>query len=309
VTAARHPASATVRRAWLAWAAVCVIWGTTYLAIKICLETIPPFLMGGLRYVAGGLVLAALLVARGRPLPPRADWGRLAVLGFFMLLIGNGGVVWGEQYVPSGLTAVLIGTSPFWMVTIDAMWRDGRRLHARQWLGLVVGFAGIVILVWPEVAAGGAAGRGWLMGALAVQTACAGWSIGSAYTRRHVMPKDVLGSAALQMLFGGAFMIAAGTVMGEWSAISFTARTSLALVYLAGAGSLVAFAAFSYALQHMDVAVVSLYTYVNPVIAVALGTLVLGEPFHVRMIVAAAVIVIGVITVGPTGPRAKEARS
>ena len=119
---------ATIRRAWLAWVAICLIWGTTYIGIKIALETIPPFLMGGIRNVIAGLILAVALRVQGHPLPSRQDWGKLAVLGFFMLLMGNGGVVWGEQYVPSGLTAVLIGTNPFWMVSVDAMMRNGKQL-------------------------------------------------------------------------------------------------------------------------------------------------------------------------------------
>jgi drug/metabolite transporter (DMT)-like permease len=292
-----------VRRAWIAWSAICFIWGTTYLAIKVSLETIPPFLVGGLRYVAGGATLATVLVARGRSLPPPAHWRRLAVLGFFMLMLGNGGVVWGEQFVPSGLTAVLVGTSPFWMVVVDGMLPGGRRLRLREWTGLAVGFLGIVILVWPDITAGGAGARGFAVGVIALQIACAGWAIGSAYTRRHVMPRDVLGSAAVQMIFGGAFMLLAGTLLGEWGSLTFSARSLSAMAYLVIAGSVIAFAAYSYALQHLDVAVVSLYTYVNPVIAVALGTLILGEVFHVRMIVAAAVIVLGVIVVGTKGAR------
>ena len=299
--------AAVTRRAWLAWAAVCVIWGTTYLGIKITLETMPPFLMGGLRYVLAGLLLAAILKLRGRPLPPRADWGRLAVLGFFMLFFGNGGVVRGEQYVSSGLTAVLIGTSPFWMVTVDAMVSGGRQLHARQWIGLAVGFAGIVLLVWPDIRAGGASGRHFALGVLALQIACAGWAVGSAYTRRHVMPRDVLGSAALQMLSGGLFLTAAGTALGEWNRLGFSPRTTVVFVYLVVVGAVIAFAAYSYALRHLDIAIVSLYSYINPIIAVTLGTLLLGEPFHVRMLVAAAIIAAGVVIVGPVqGAGAKK---
>lgn len=290
---------------YVAWLAVCLIWGTTYLAIKIALETIPPFLMGGLRYLASGLVLGGYLVVRGRHLPPPSSWGRLAVLGFFMLMLGNGGVVWGEQFVPSGLTAVLIGTSPFWMVSIDAMLTGGRQLHRREWAGLFVGFIGIVMLVWPDITAGGVPGRNFALGVIALQIACAGWAVGSAYTRRHVMPRDVLGAAALQMFFGGAFMLAAGTAAGEWGRLGFTTRTTAALVYLTLVGAVIAFAAYSYALQHLDMAVVSLYTYINPVIAVTLGTLVLGEPFHLRMIIAIAIIALGVMVVRPMGGRTR----
>lgn len=291
--------AATQRRAWIAWIAVCVIWGTTYLGIKVALATIPPFLMGGLRYVAAGVVLAAALASQGRPLPPRSDWGGLAILGFFMFLFGNGGVVWGEQYVPSGLTAVLVGTSPFWMVGIDAMVTRGQQMFVRQWVGMLVGFLGIVLLVWPDITAGGVTGRGFFFGVIALQIACIGWAIGSAYTRRHVTPRDVLGAASLQMLFGGLFMLLAGTALGEWKDLSFTPKTTFALAYLTLLGSVVAFAAYSYALRHLNVAIVSLYTYVNPVIAVALGTILLDEPFHVRMLIAGAIILTGILIVGP----------
>jgi drug/metabolite transporter (DMT)-like permease len=294
------PTPAVMRRAWIAWGAVCVIWGTTYLAIKVALESIPPFLMGGMRYVVAGLLLAGLLRLQGRALPARSMWGTLAVLGFFMLLLGNGGVVWGEQYVPSGLTAVLISTNPFWMLGVDALFRGGKQIQARQWWGLAVGFAGIVVLVWPDITAGGRTGYGFLFGVIALQIACAGWAVGSIYTRRHVMPSDVLGAAALQMVFGGLLMLSLGTGLGEWSRLAFTGRTSLALAYLILAGSVVAFAAYSYALRYLDVAIVSLYTYVNPVIAVALGTLLLHEPFRMRMILAAAIIVVGILIVRPT---------
>jgi drug/metabolite transporter (DMT)-like permease len=290
----------TQRRAWIAWSAVCVLWGTTYLFIKIALETIPPFLMGGLRYASAGAILALVLKLQGRTLPPRSEWRGLAILGCFLFLFGNGGVVWAEQSVPSGLTAVLIGTSPFWMVGIDALVTRGQQFHVRQWIGLMVGFAGIVSLVWPDITVGGTSGREFAIGVLAVQIACIGFAIGSAYTRRHVRPRDVMGAASLQMLFGGFFMIVAGTVHGEWPALSFTPRTAWAFAYLTLAGSLVAFAAYSYALRHLSVAAVSLYTYVNPVIAVALGTMFLGEPFHLRMLIAGALIAAGIVIVGPT---------
>ncbi len=300
MTASAGSSSSGVRRrAWLAWGAVCLIWGTTYLAIKIALETIPPFLMGGLRYTTGGAALAIVLALRGHRLPGPRSWAGLAILGFFLLMLGNGGVVWGEQYVPSGLTAVLIGTSPFWMVGVDALLPHGSRLHAREWLGLTVGFGGIVLLVWPEIVRGGPAGRGFAAGVVSLQIACAGWAVGSAYTRRHVLPADVLGSAALQMIFGGAMLFVAGLATGEWHQLSFAPRTAAALVYLTVFGSLIAFAAYSYALQHLEVAVVSLYTYINPVIAVALGTLLLGEPFDARMLMAAGVILFGVMFVRP----------
>lgn len=290
--------TAAVRRnAWIAFIAVCVIWGTTYLAIKVALETIPPFLMGGIRYVIAGIVLSAILVARGEKLPPAKEWGSLAMLGFLMITLGNGGVNWGEQYLHSGITAVVIATSPFWMVAVDALFPGGEKLSLRKLVGLAVGFSGIVLLVWPDLTLEGANGRQVLLGVLALQIACAGWSISSSYTKRHAVTRSVLVVAAVQMFFGGFFMLMIGTLAGEWANISLNPRTGSALAYLIVAGSLVAFAAYSYALRHLPISTVSLYTYVNPVIAVALGTLLLGEPFRVSMLVAAAVIVVGIAIV------------
>jgi len=292
------PDRATNARAWIAWVLVCVIWGTTYLAIKVALGTIPPFLMGGIRYLLAGVLLGAILLVGGRRLPARSAWGQIAIVAFFMVALGNGGVVWAEQSVPSGLTAVLIGTSPFWMVGIEALLQRGSRVPARQWAGLVIGFLGIVILVWPDITAGGEAGRHFGWGVVAIQIACIGWAAGSAYTKRHVLPGHVLGTAALQMIFGGLYMAVAGFARGEWPHLSFNQTTTAAFVYLILAGSVVAFAAYSYALRHLPLAIVSLYTYVNPVIAVVLGTILLGEPFSMRMVAAAGVILIGMVTVG-----------
>lgn len=296
----------TRRLAWISWAAVCVFWGTTYLAIKIGLEGIPPFLLGGVRYVFAGAILVGIVALRGRPLPARADWGRLAVIGFFMMVLGNGGVVWGEQFVASGLTAVVLATSPFWMVSINALMPGGDRLHARQWIGLAIGFAGIVLLVWPELTLHGAGGRQFGLGLIGLQISCAGWAVGSSVTRRHVLPADVLGSAGLQMIFGGLMMCAIATATGEWARVALTSRSVIAAVYLGIVGSVIGFAAFSYALQHLPVAIVSLHNFVNPVIAVALGMVVLGEPFHSRMLVAAAIIVGGIVVVGPTRAPSRE---
>ncbi len=287
------------RRAWIAWFAICLIWGTTYLAIKIALGTIPPLLLGGFRYLFAAAIMVAVLKLQGRRLPPASAWPTQAAIGFFMLTLGNGGVVTGEGYLSSGLTAVLVATSPFWMVGVDAAFPGGGRLHPRQLIGMGVGFLGIVMLVWPDLSLGGAGARGVLIGVVAVQVACIGWSLASSYTKRHVMSGDVLGAATLQMLFGGIFLTVGGTVRGEWEHLSFSTPTALSLAYLTVLGSVVAFVAYSYALKHLPIAVVSLYTYVNPVIAVALGIVLLHEPFDVRQLVAAAVIAVGMLIVRP----------
>ena len=312
-SASRSPAD--LRRAYVAWVAICVIWGTTYLAIKVALDSVPPFLMGGLRYLLAGGLLAGWQIARGSRMPARASWPSFAALGALMLGLGNGGVVVAEQWVPSGLAAVVIATTPFWMVGVEAMLPGGERLRATHALGLAIGFLGILVLVGPEIARG--TGGGWRVAAgfLALQISCAGWSVGSAYGRRrtgHVAPVP---AAALQMLFGGALMLAAGTLLGEWPRLRVTPAGAGAVLYLALAGALAGFVAYLYALRHLPVSFVSLYAYVNPVIAVALGTLLLGEPFHLRMAAGAVAVLAGMAVVSaarsrpaPAAPRSDDGR-
>lgn len=288
------PSSARERRlAYLAWVAVCIIWGTTYLGIRVSLESMPPALMGGLRWTLAGALLTIYAIARGHKLPPVSTWGGIALLGFLLLALGNGGVVFAEQWITSGLAAVLLGTSPFWMSAVEACLPGGERLTARTVAGLFIGFLGIVVLVWPELGLGDAGAGKFLAGVAALQVASLGWSIGSSYSRRR-RTENVLGSTALQMLAGGLMMIAAGTVRGEWSSLFFTGRTTVALVYLSTIGAVGGFVAYTYALRHLPVSFVSLYAYINPVIAVALGVFFLREPFTTRMAIAAALVFAGV---------------
>ena len=287
--------------AYFAWTAVCLIWGTTYLGIRVSLETIPPALMGGMRWTIAGALLTLYLIARGERLPPRSSWGGIALLGFLMLGLGNGGVVVAEQWVPSGLTAVLVATSPFWMAAVEAALRDGERLRANVVAGLLIGFSGIVVLVWPDLTFGSSGNRGFLAGIAAIQIAALGWSLGSAYSRRHARSENVLGTTAFQMLAGGLMMMAAGTVLGEWDQLHFTPRTAAAFGYLTTVGAVGGFVAYTYALRHLPVTFVSLYAYINPVIAVTLGVLLLGEPFDSRMTAAALLVLAGVAIVRWTG--------
>ena len=282
--------------AYFAWLAVCLIWGTTYLGIRVSLETMPPALMGGLRWTIAGALLAGYLIARREKLPPRSSWRGIALMAFLLLGLGNGGVVYAEQFVPSGLAAVIVATSPFWMAGVEASLKDGEQLQGNTIAGLLIGFAGILVLVWPDLAPG----RGdshFLLGIVALQIAAFGWALGSAYSRRHSRGDHILGTTALQMLVGGAMMLAVGTVMGEWRQLSFNPRTLTALVYLSTLGAIGGFVAYTYALRHLSVSFVSLYAYINPVIAVALGVLLLGEPFDWRMATAAALVFTGVTIV------------
>jgi drug/metabolite transporter (DMT)-like permease len=289
-----------VRRAYLAWIAVCLIWGTTYLGIRIALETIPPLIMAAVRWIVAGGLLIVVLWLRGERMPDRREWPALTLLGILLLGFGNGGVVWAEQTVPSGLTAVLVATSPFWMVGIDALMADGERLTVRRTLGLIVGFCGIVLLVWPEIRVG-EGGRAFLGGVIAAQIACVGWAVGSSYARKrgrgHAKNENVLVTAAFEMLFGGMVLLVVSLAMSEARRLAFTPRSAGALVYLTFVGAIGGFSAYAYALKHLPVATVSLYAYVNPIIAVVLGTLVLREPFSARMAVAAGIVLTGMVLV------------
>lgn len=282
---------------------MCLVWGTTYLAIRIALETVPPLLMGGLRFLVAGALLITVLKVRGVRMPAAGSWPALVILGILLLGFGNGGVVWAEQTVPSGLTAVLVAMSPFWMVGIDALTAHGEPITGRRAAGLIIGFCGIVLLVWPEIHVS-ASGRAFLGGVMAAQLACFGWALGSTYSRRrgHTAARDesVLVTAAFEMLFGGLFLMTIGTMRGEVAWLTFNARTAAALVYLIVFGAIGGFTAYAYALKHLPIATVSLYAYVNPVIAVALGTLILKEAFNARLGIAAAVVLIGMALVRET---------
>ena len=285
-----------------AWISVCLLWGTTYLAIRVSLETMPPFLMAGLRWTTAAVLIFAWLILRGERLPTRGSWPGITLLGFLMMVLGNGGVVWAEQTVPSGLAAVIVASSPFWMAGVEAVRADGERITRTQILGFVVGFGGIVLLVWPELAHVGSAARGgFLAGVVSLQIACFGWSVGSSYSKRHARGEHIFAVAAGQMLAGGLMMLVFGTLHGEWGGLAFSSRSALAFGYLTTIAGIGGFGAYTYALRHLPVSLVSLYAYVNPVIAVALGVAVLGERFTWRMGLAAALVFAGVAIVQRRG--------
>jgi drug/metabolite transporter (DMT)-like permease len=282
--------------AYVAWASVCIIWGTTYLGIRFALETIPPALVGGIRFTIAGAVLAALVIGRGGRLVSRADWLVQAFIGVLMLGVGNGFVVAAEQWIPGGIAAVGVASAPFWMTGIEAA-AGGERLTARTATGFLVGFGGIVVLIWPELFHGGHAGLTFALGVVLGQLACVGWSVGSSLSRRFTLHGSALAASAVQQICGGLAMLIVGTAAGEWNAISFSGRSLAAEAYLIVFGSLGAYSAYVYALQHLPVATVSLYAYINPVIAVALGALLADEPVGPRVVLAAAMVLAGVAVV------------
>jgi drug/metabolite transporter (DMT)-like permease len=290
------PSGSPPRLAYLAWLAVCLIWGTTYLGIRIALETIPPTLIGGIRFLIAGATLCIVVPLRGGRLPPPAEWPRQALLGTLLLALGNGCVVWSEQWIPSGIAAVGVAALPFWMAGAEAAF-GGERLRAQTLVGLAVGFSGIVVLIWPSLFAGGVEGSWFGLGVFLVQVACVGWALGSSLSKRTRSTTSIIAASALQQLFAGVIMIAAGTALGEWQNFAVTPRTIAAELYLIVFGSLVAYSAYLYALAYLPIATVSLYAYINPIIAVLLGTLVASEPFTLRIVGSAGLVLVGVAIV------------
>jgi drug/metabolite transporter (DMT)-like permease len=266
-----------------------VSWGTTFLATRVAIESIPPFAMAGPRHFVAGIVLALVLRLRGVPLPPLRSWGGHALLGLLMIGFGNGCLVWAQQFIPSGVAAVLVSVIPFWMIGVEAFMPNGEGIRKRQVLGLLLGFGGIVLLTSSSLNGAVPTGR-ILVGVIMTQMSCLGWAVGSAYAKRHKREENLFAATAVQIMFGGAILMAVATVTGEWTAVLLTSRSLLAVVYLVVVGTFVGYVCYVYALKHLPVSIVSLYAYVNPVIAVVLGSLLLKERFTPRMAVAIAII-------------------
>jgi drug/metabolite transporter (DMT)-like permease len=283
--------------AYGAWAAVCFFWGTTYLAIRVGLETLTPMLFAGLRFlVAGGLLFFVMSRQRNARLPSGREWLDLGVVGLLLLGVGNGAVVWAEQWVPSGMAALLVATSPFWVAALERMRRGGERVGARGALGMLVGFGGLAMLVGPQLFGVSLNGY-YLAGVLVIQLGCLTWTVGSMYAKQRPTGVSPLMAAAVQMLLAGAALTLVGTAAGEWRDISFSARSLGALAYLVVFGSIVAYSAYTYAIQKLPLSLVSTYSYINPLVALVLGWLVLGEALGGREFLAAAVILSGVALV------------
>lgn len=278
-----------------AFAAVYIIWGSTYLGILFAIETLPPFLMAGTRFLVAGALLYAWAWRRREADPTPAQWRTAAIIGGLLLLGGNGAVSWAEQYVPSGIAALLIAVTPLWMVLLDWLWHGSARPGIRIVFGLLLGFAGLVLLVGPAEILG--AGGVHVTGALVVVGGSLSWSVGSIYSRRATSAAGGMLGVGMQMLCGGALLLLLGTTTGEWGRLDpagISLRSALAVAYLAIFGSIVGYTAYMWLLQAVSAARVATYAYVNPVVAVLLGWALAGEALTMRMGVAAAVIVAGV---------------
>jgi drug/metabolite transporter (DMT)-like permease len=279
-----------------AFAAVYIVWGSTYLAIRFAVETLPPLLMAGARFaLAGGILLLWSRLHSAEAAPTRRDWRTGLVSGGLLLVGGNGLVVWAEQRVPSGITALLVAVVPLWMVLLDWLRPRGRRPHALVFVGLALGLGGLAMLVGPS--AGGGSDKTDLTGALVLVLASLSWAAGSLYTQHAPKASSGLNGSATQMVAGGAALILAGLLAGEGGRLDLahaTTRSILGFFYLVSFGSLVGYTAYIYLLGHTSAAKASTYAYVNPVVAVFLGWALAHEAVTGRTVLAAAVILAGV---------------
>lgn len=281
---------ASLAAIWAAMFVIYIVWGSTYLAIRFSVETIPPFITAATRFLLAGGVLMAFRLKAGDTLPTWHEWRGSTVLAFFLLLGGNGAVTWAEQNVPSGLAALMVSSAPLWMLLLEAVLPNGRRPTRRAIAGVILGFTGILLLFWP--------GHGSLMninpaGALALVYASVSWAFGSVYSRQLDLPKSPWMGAAAEMLSGGILLLIVGGLTGDFGRLAqaeISTTSLLGLLYLTLFGSLVAFTAYTWLLRVAPTSLVSTYAYVNPLVALLLGVVIGNEILSPRSLLAAAII-------------------
>lgn len=282
-------------KALIAWLNVCVIWGTTYLVIRIGVGHMPPMLFAGIRWVIAGIVFIAFLIWRGRPLPRAGELIHLAVVGLCLIGFGNGLVVFAEQWIPSGLAALLITTVPFFLVGMESLLPQGPRLNATILAGLIMGLAGVCLIFGEDIRyladPDNLAGVAGLLGAVVF------WSIGSLYSKYVKVGVHPLMGASIQMLIAGIVLSGIGVAIGELPRLDFEINGLLSLAYLVVIGSLVGYSSYIYVIAKLPLSLVSTYAYINPIIALFLGWVVLDEKLNFQIAAAAAVILLGVFIV------------
>lgn len=278
---------------WLALIALYIVWGSTYLGIKVAIETIPPFFHAGVRFLISGLILVIWQRAAGQSMPTRRQWVSTAIIGSLLLLGGNGLVAWAEQFIPSGIAALIIGSIPMFLVLAEALRPGGVKPNWQAIVGLLIGFTGIFILIGPSQISGSAA-RLNPFGVAALLSACLFWTIGSIYSKSADLPKSTLMSTGAQMLMGSIGLFIVSLISGElngWDVTAVSTRSLYGLSYLIFVGSLVGFVSYGWLLQNAPISLVSTYAYVNPIVAVLLGNWFGNEALEPRIWLATAIII------------------
>ncbi len=282
-------------RAYLALASIYIVWGTTYLAIKIGVENLPPVLFTGLRWIVAGPIMLMLLLLKKYRLPNKNDMLHLGISGLLLLGGGNGLVVYAEQSVPSGLTALLITTVPFWVVGIEAILPQGKRINLTIIAGLILGLLGVSLIFGGDLKS--LFDSSHISGVIGLMFAVFLWSVGTLYSKYKKVTVHPLMGAATQMIIAGIVITALGLILGEGSNFHFTTSGFYAYLYLVIFGSLIGYGSYIYAIAHLPISLVTTYAYVNPIIALFLGWLVLDEQISIWLVLAAAIILIGVTLV------------
>lgn len=282
-------------RAYLAWISICIVWGTTFLAIKIGVQTVPPVLFAGLRWIIAGPLLLAILLMKGVKLPPKEEIKHLILIGIMLIGFGNGFLVFAEQWLPSGLSSLLITTMPFWIVGIESFLPNKTQLNKFIVFGLIIGFVGVSQifindfenLINPDN----------LIGILSILTSIVVWSSGSVYAKYKKFKSTPLMRASIQMITAGIILLILAFGLGEIHNFSIDRNGLLALVYLIIFGSFFGYVAYIYAISILPVSVVTTYTYINPVIALFLGWYFLNEKINLSIIAGTIIIFSGVALV------------
>jgi drug/metabolite transporter (DMT)-like permease len=278
---------------WAAMITVYIIWGSTYLGIRIAIETLPPFLMAAIRFLIAGGILYLIRRSRGDAAPSRSEWTSATIIGILLLVGGNGGVVWAEQRVASGVAALLVGTAPLWMVLIESLNPAGRRPSQWAILGIILGFVGIAVLIVPSQLTGHREEID-LIGASVLIFSSLSWATGSLYSRHATLPSSPLLGTAMEMLGGGAGLLLLSFLSGEFGRLNLadiSARSLGGMIYLIIFGSWIGLTSYTWLLRVAPTPLVFTYAYVNPVVAVILGHLLAAEPLTLQIIVAAAIVV------------------
>jgi drug/metabolite transporter (DMT)-like permease len=286
-------------RVWISLIALYLVWGTTYLAIRFAVQTIPPFLMAGSRFLVAGLILYVWRRLAGDPAPTARQWRSATIIGLLLLLGGNGVVSWAEQHVASGIAALMIASIPLWIAVIDALRPGGIRPDLRIVAGLLLGFAGMALLITSSGGSTQTAGRD-LLGLLALLGAALIWSIGSIYARDADMPQSALLGTGIEMLGGAAGLFFVGTITGEWTQVhpqAIASSSLIGLAYLVVFGSLIGFVSYTWLLRHAPLSLVSTYAYVNPIVAIFVGAWLGKEVINGRIILSALIIIGSVVVI------------
>jgi drug/metabolite transporter (DMT)-like permease len=288
---------------FFAFASVYIVWGSTYLAIRLAIETIPPLLMAGVRFIIAGSIMYLWGRFRTDERPTRAHWKSAAIVGLMLLLVGNGGLSWSEQLIPSGIAALLVAVSPLWFILIDWM-QGGTRPTAGVFIGLAFGTLGIAILVDPADLVGG--GEVSLLGASVLLMSSICWAFGSFYSRRATLPSSPALANGMEMLVGGVALLVVGVLTGEVADLHFaviTNKSLWAMAYLVVFGSIIGFSSYIWLFHNTTPTRASTYAYVNPIVAVIIGWSVGGEQLPTRVFLAAALIIAAVAAITIFGTR------